>query len=120
MTTNFDTPIDRRNQFDCIKWNQYDEDVTPLWVADMDFRSPEPVIRALQERVEHGVFGYQSDSPSLRSLLVERMKTRHHFNISGDQIIFVPGIVFALNAVSRAVGGTRTGVLVNTPVYPPF
>lgn len=120
MATNFDIPIDRRNQFDCIKWNMYDEDVTPLWVADMDFRSPEPVIRALHERIEHGVFGYQADSPSLRSLLVERMNTRHHFNISGDQIIFMPGLVFGLYAVSRAVGNVGTGVLVNTPVYPPF
>jgi cystathionine beta-lyase len=120
MATNFDLPIDRRNEFDCVKWNFYDEDVTPLWVADMDFRSPEPVIRALHERVEHGVFGYQSDSPSLRSLLVERMNTRHQFNISGDDILFMPGLVFGLYAVSRAVGSAGTGVLVNTPVYPPF
>lgn len=120
MATNFDLTIDRRNEFDCVKWNFYDEDVTPLWVADMDFRSPEPVIRALHERVEHGVFGYQGDSPSLRSLLVERMSKRHHFNISGDQILFMPGLVFGLYAVSRAVGSAGTGVLVNTPVYPPF
>lgn len=120
MATNFDLPIDRRNEFDCVKWNYYDEDVTPLWVADMDFRSPEPVIRALHERIEHGVFGYQGDSPSLRSLLVERMNTRHHFNISGDQILFMPGLVFGLYAVSRAIGSAGSGVLVNTPVYPPF
>ena len=53
----FDAVLERRDS-DCMKWRLYDEDVLPLWVADMDFRSPEAVIRALGERVEHGVFGY--------------------------------------------------------------
>jgi cystathionine beta-lyase len=86
----------------------------------MDFCSPEPVIRALHERVDHRIFGYQGDSPELRATLVERMRTRHHFDITGDQLIFLPGLVFGLYAVSRAVGQPGSGVLVNTPVYPPF
>ncbi|MEP7290799.1 MAG: PatB family C-S lyase [Chloroflexota bacterium] len=120
MTIDFDTFIDRRHQHNSIKWAMYPEDVLPLWVADMDFRSPEPVLRALHERVEHGVFGYQSDSPELRAVLVERMRARHHFNITSDQLLFLPGLVFGLNAVSRAVGESGSGVLVQTPVYPPF
>lgn len=120
MVADFNTFIDRRHQFDCVKWNLYPEEVIPLWVADMDFCSPEPVIRALHERVDHRIFGYQGDSPELRATLVERMRTRHHFDITGDQLIFLPGLVFGLYAVSRAVGQPGSGVLVNTPVYPPF
>lgn len=57
MRYNFDEIIDRSNS-DAAKWTYFDNSPLPLWVADMDFRSPEPVIRALHERVDHGVFGY--------------------------------------------------------------
>lgn len=119
MVADFNTFI-ARQESDCIKWTKYPEEVIPLWVADMDFRSPEPVIRALHERVDHGIFGYQSDCPDLREILIERMRTRHNFNISSDQLMFLPGLVFGLYATSRAVGAPGTGILVNTPVYPPF
>ncbi len=120
MAADFNTFINRRQESDCAKWSQYPEEVIPMWVADMDFRSSEAVIQALHKQIDHGVFGYQGDSPSLRALLVERMNTRHHFSISGDQLLFLPGLVFGLYATSRAVGAPGTGVLVNTPVYPPF
>ena len=54
---NFDTIPNRRGS-DSMKWSRYDEDVLPLWVADMDFASPQPVLRALHERVDHAIFGY--------------------------------------------------------------
>jgi len=57
MAYDFDRVIERRHT-ESSKWRKYGEDVIPLWVADMDFASPAPVIRALRERVEHGVFGY--------------------------------------------------------------
>ena len=120
MVANFNTFINRRQLSDCAKWSMYPEEVIPLWVADMDFRSPEPVIRALHERVDHGVFGYQNDCPDLREILVERLRTRHNFNLSGDQLLFLPGLVFGIYATSRAVGAPGTGILINTPVYPPF
>ena len=120
MSVNFNTFIDRRHQFDCAKWTQYPEEVIPLWVADMDFLSPEPVIDALRERVEHGVFGYQNDSPELREVLVERLSARHNMHVSSDQIVFMPGLVFGLNTVGRAVGAPGLGILMQTPVYPPF
>ena len=53
----FDTPIDRSHT-DSYKWRKYGPGVIPLWIADMDFVSPEPVIHALRERVEHGIFGW--------------------------------------------------------------
>src|SRR5579871_6689672 len=120
MAANLNTFIDRRHQFDCAKWTMYPEEVIPLWVADMDFLSPEPVIRALHERVDHGIFGYQNDSPALREVLIERLKTRHHMTVASEEITFLPGLVFGLNTVSRATGKPGSAVLMNTPIYPPF
>ena len=62
MSYDFDRVIDRRAT-DSNKWRKYPADVLPLWVADMDFASPEPVVRALRERVEHGVYGYGFEEP---------------------------------------------------------
>ena len=74
MTYDFDRLIDRRRT-DSSKWQQYGPDVLPLWVADMDFRSPEPVIRALRERVEHGVFGYLTfEQPEFHQLFADRLR----------------------------------------------
>ncbi len=119
MTIDFDTMIDRRGT-DSAKWNNYGEDVLPLWVADMDFRSPEPVIAALRERAEQGLFGYQSDSPELRALLQARMADRYGWQIEQSALHFVPGIVSALNVLTKAIGKRGDAVLVQTPVYPPF
>jgi cystathionine beta-lyase len=120
MTYNLNSFIDRRHQFDCAKWTMYPDEVIPLWVADMDFRSPEPVIKLLHERVDHGIFGYQNDCPELRGILIDRLRVRHNLTVSSEEITFLPGLVFGLNTVGRTVGAPGTGVLVNTPVYPPF
>jgi len=120
MAANLNSFIDRRHQFDCAKWTQYPEEVIPLWVADMDFRSPEPVMEALHKRVEHGIFGYQNDSPELRAILIDRLRTRHSLQVTSDDIVFMPGLVFGMNTVGRAVGASGSGVIMNTPVYPPF
>lgn len=119
MTPNFDTLPDRRNS-DSIKWNYLDADVLPLFVADMDFRSPEPVIRALRERAEHGFFGYVGESKALKDILCERMWTRYHWEVKPEHILFLPGLVSGLNVVARAVGQTGDGILLSTPIYHPF
>ncbi|MBI1259654.1 MAG: putative C-S lyase [Chloroflexi bacterium] len=120
MAANLNSFIDRRHQFDCAKWTMYPEEVIPLWVADMDFRSPEPVMEALHKRVDHGIFGYQMPSPDLIEVLIERLHTRHKLDVSKDDIVFMPGLVYGLNTVGRTVCAPGTGVLMNTPVYPPF
>jgi cystathionine beta-lyase len=63
MPYDFDRVIDRHST-NSNKWRRYPADVLPLWVADMDFPSPEPVVRALRERVDHGVYGYGFDGSS--------------------------------------------------------
>ncbi len=119
MVYNFDEPVERRGS-DSGKWHYFGADVLPMWVADMDFRSPAPIIKALHERIEHGVFGYGLDSPELKTVMCERMQRLYNWTITPEDIVFWPGLVCGLNVVSRAIGERGDGVLVNTPVYPPF
>lgn len=115
----FDTYIERRDS-GSLKWTQYGRDVLPLWVADMDFRSPEPLIRALHERVEHGIYGYEFDSPALRQAIVERLAARCGWTITAPMIQFVPNLVAALHYVCLAFAEPGDEVLMLTPAYPPF
>jgi cystathionine beta-lyase len=119
MPYNFDLPIDRRNS-DSAKWNWFDPDVLPMWVADMDFQSPEPIIRALRERAEHGVYGYAFGSRELSEILVERLRTRHHMEVLPEHLHYLPNIVVGLNVVTQAVGARGDGVLLMPPIYFPF
>lgn len=119
MSFNFDALIDRRSP-GCVKWSHYPEDVLPMWVADMDFAVAEPITRALQARVAHGVFGYEMPTAALREAIVGWLARRHGWHIHADHIVFLPGLVSGLNAVCRAVGrlGDRAACL--SPIYPPF
>ena len=126
MSQNFDQLIERRST-ESYKWRTYPEDVLPLWVADMDFMSPEPVRRALRELVDRGVFGYPrglhddtSDLPEYTQTIVERLHDRYAWHVEPQDVIFVPGIVVGFNAVChmfRAQGGS---IAVQPPVYTPI
>ncbi|NRB56212.1 MAG: putative C-S lyase [Salinicola sp.] len=119
MNFDFATRIDRR-QHPSTKWQQYEEDVLPLWVADMDFRSPPAVLEALARRVDHGVFGYAGVPESLKQTLCEW--SRHHYDWAIDDAwqLWVPGVVPALNLAAMAFSDPGQGVLTATPIYPPF
>lgn len=113
---NFDQVIERRNT-DSIKWGLYPPDVVPLWVADMDFRSAEPIIQALRDRSAHGVFGYSRPSADLARTLQERMQRLYHWDVGEPEIVFLPGIVTGLNVAFQAFAGPGEGVLAQPPVY---
>jgi cysteine-S-conjugate beta-lyase len=119
MDIDFDQPIDR-SQTESIKWNYFEKDVLPMWVADMDFRSPEPVIQALTERVAHGVFGYGAEPAQLRELIVERMRRLYGWEIQVEAVVFLPGVVTGFNLACHAFTCPGDGVLIQTPVYPPI
>lgn len=120
MNFDFDHPPDRRGS-DSVKWGRYaGRDVLPMWVADMDFAAPPCVIEALRERVEHGVFGYGTPTMSLAGAVVEALQRDHGWSIDPDWLVWLPGLVSALNIVCRAVGEAGDEVLTATPVYPPF
>ncbi len=115
----FDRTINRKNS-DSIKWNLYDDDVLPMWVADMDFAAPTPVLQALKERVDHGVFGYAGDPKELRKVIVNRFDELYQWSIKPDDIVFTPGVVVGFNVAGHSVAVPDGEVLIQPPVYPPF
>jgi cystathionine beta-lyase len=109
-----------RRHTESVKWRVFDEDVLPMWVADMDFRSPEAVIKALHERVEHGVFGYPMPQDDFRQVVVGRMEKRYQWQISPEDLIFLPGVVTGFNLVCQALTQPGQAAIIQTPVYFPF
>jgi len=119
MATDFDSLIDRRCT-ESMKWHHYGEGVLPMWVADMDFRSPEPVIQALKNRVEHGIFGYGEEPRELRELIVDRLHRLYSWDVNPQSIVFLPGVIAGFNLACHAFAEPGDGVLIQTPVYPPI
>ncbi|GIV84625.1 MAG: aminotransferase class I/II [Candidatus Roseilinea sp.] len=91
-----------------------------MWVADMDFRSPEPVRQALAERVSEGVFGYEFPPDSLTQAICAWLERRYGWRVQPEAIVFLPGLVSGLNLVCRAFGRVGDTTVVLTPVYFPF
>ena len=120
MTYDFDRLVDRRRT-DSSKWQKYGPDVLPLWVADMDFQSPEPVIRALRERVEHGVFGYLAlEQPEFHELFADRLLKRYGWRVSPHAVVIIPGVIPGFNVAGRILSAPGDGLILQTPVYPPI
>jgi cystathionine beta-lyase len=115
----FDQIIDRSNT-ECIKWQHYHEDVLPMWVADMDFRSPEPVIKALHERVDHGIFGYGCPPDGLFEAIVSHLETRIHWTVPESDLSLISGVVTGFTHAIYSLTEPGDRVLIQTPVYPPF
>ena len=114
----FDTPVNRRHT-DSVKWHQPD-DVLPMWVADTDFLAPPAVIEALRRRIDHGIFGYHFESPTLRQTVIEWVAQRYNWEIEPDWIIFPPDVVRGMNWAAQAVAEPGDAVLLQSPVYGPF
>jgi cystathionine beta-lyase len=115
----FDAPHDRRAS-GCNKWNRYDADVLPLWVADMDFAVPEPVCAALRTRLDHPVLGYGMAQAGVRGAIVAWLRTQYGWAVEEEAIVFVPGVVPGFNLALRAACPPGAGVVVQPPVYPPM
>jgi cystathionine beta-lyase len=116
----FDAVVERRGT-DSNKWHKYGPDVLPLWVADMDFASPPPVIEALRARVEHGVFGYlREDIQELTDVFTARCRKRYGWDIPPDAIMLMPGVNPSNNVAARTVCEPGDGFVILTPAYPPL
>jgi len=124
---NFDTVIDRINT-DSIKWDsaflkEYfkGEDLLPLWVADMDFQSPQPVIDALVKRAKHGIFGYCAESSEdYLNTVISWFNRRYGWSIEKDWIIYSPGVVPACNYIYQRFSQPGDKIIIQEPVYYPF
>ncbi|MBI4787420.1 MAG: putative C-S lyase [Chloroflexi bacterium] len=124
MQYNFDEVIDR-TQTDSAKWarNRADSgvaDVIPMWVADMDFQSPAPVIQALVRRAQHGIFGYPRRWDSYYDAITGWLHRRHGWDIQRDWIVNAPGVVNALTLAIQALSKPGDKIVVQPPVYHPF
>jgi cysteine-S-conjugate beta-lyase len=119
MEYDFERAVERRGT-DSIKWGRYGNDILPLWVADMDFVSPEPVVKALHERADHRVFGYGGPVDELLDVIRERLKRLYDWEVPREHILFVPGVVTGLNLAFQLFAGPQEGVLVQPPVYSHF
>jgi cystathionine beta-lyase len=115
----FDRLVDRTGTAS-LKWDRYGRDVLPLWVADMDFVSPPPVVQAIEAHAAHGVYGYSRAPESLVASIVDYLAGRYGWQIDPAWLVFLPGVVPALNLVCRAYAEPGDAVMTVTPVYPPF
>ncbi len=116
----FDTVIDRRGTAS-FKWDRYGgRDVIPLWVADMDFRSPPAVVAALRERAAHGVYGYTHASDELETTVQAMLARDYSWEVPVPWLVWLPGLVSGLNVLCRAVGIAGDEVATFVPIYPPF
>ena len=117
MNYNFDEVIPRRGT-DCYKWDSADgDDVLPLWVADMDFKAAPCILRALQKRLDHGVFGYERVPEAYYDAVIRWFQQRHGWTIERPWMLYTTGVVPALSAILRAVVMSGDRVLLTTPVY---
>jgi len=120
MTFDFDHIIDRRHS-NSVKWNAFDNDVLPMWVADMDFISPQPIQDALRSAVEHGVFGYdQAPIRGLTAIVAARLKTLYGWDIDEQAVIPVTGLVSGFYAAATSLCQPGDGYVIQPPVYMPF
>ena len=120
MTFDFDTAIPR-DHTDSQKWQKYaGRDILPMWVADMDFKCAPAILDALHARVDHGLFGYARPVKSTVDAVVDAMERNYGWKIDAAWIVWLPGLVVALNVTAQAFAAPGEEVLTLSPVYPPF
>ena len=124
MTYNFDEIIDRRNtgaiKVERCKALYGSEDVLPLWVADMDFRTPDFIFEAILERCEHPILGYSMPPKEFYPSLMNWIKDHHQWEVKRPWIGFLPGIVPGLSFAVQSLTLPGDEVIVQPPVYYPF
>lgn len=124
MLYNFDEEINRAGT-NCYKYDMRKdifntEDVLPMWVADSDFKAPEPVLKAIEERLNHGILGYTFKGDDYFEAIIKWNKRRHNFTIKKDWIHYSPGVVPSLNLAVTTLTKPGDEVIIQSPVYFPF
>ncbi len=122
----FDT-IHNRESSNSIKWNGSflkkifgKRDILPLWVADMDFKASDVLIRNLEKRAKHGFYGYEFQPDSIKNAILLWCKKRHDWNTSKECISFAPSVLTAISILIEIESKKGDGVIIQPPVYYPF
>jgi cysteine-S-conjugate beta-lyase len=121
---NFDEPVNREGT-NCIKYDLREEifgskNIIPMWVADMDFKTPDFIVKSLHNRVNHEIYGYSLRPPEYFQSIIGWFKTRHNLPVEKEWICYSPGIVPALNLCTLAFTQPGDSIIVQPPVYFPF
>jgi len=124
MHYDFDEPIKRENT-DSFKFDYTNEyfgtsDLIPMWVADMDFRTPDFIMEAIRKRTEHEILGYSTRPESFYQAIINWYKKRQDWSIERNWILFSPGVVAALSLAVNAFTREGEKIIVQPPVYHPF
>jgi len=124
MNNIFDEIIDRRNT-NSLKWDDCSrffacDDILPMWVADSDWMAPKVVIEAIKKRVEHGVFGYTVPGEELDEVVVKWVKRRYRWDIKTEWLVYISGVVPAINVALKTFTGPGGNIVLQPPVYYPF
>ena len=120
----FDTVIERKGSGDLMheallpRWGR--DDLLPMWVADMDFATPDFVVEALKKRMEHPIFGYTVTPDDYWSSIMDWLKDRHQWDVQRDWLRFIPGIVKGIGMVVNVFTQPGEKVIIQPPVYHPF
>ncbi|HHX62727.1 MAG TPA: pyridoxal phosphate-dependent aminotransferase [Epulopiscium sp.] len=124
MDHNFDEIVDRKNtnslKYDFMVERGKPEDILPLWVADMDFRTPDAVTEALIESAEHGIFGYSDTKENYFNAIYNWYKTRFDWEVEPSWLVKTPGVVYAIAVAIKAFTNEGDAVIIQQPVYHPF
>ena len=112
MKYNFDESVERRGT-NCVKW----DDIIPMWVADMDFRVAPAIQKALEQRVSHGVFGYNIVPESYYEAVISWFRRRHQWEIERSSILYTTAVVPAMSCVIKALTMPGEKVLILSPAY---
>ncbi|WP_085535912.1 MalY/PatB family protein [Massilibacteroides vaginae] len=121
---NFDQVIDRKGT-DCIKVDLLEErfgtkDLTTLWVADMDFRTPDFIVNAIRKRCDHEIFGYTYASPDYYNSIIDWLQYKHNWSVKKEWLSYIPGIVKGIGFVLQCFTNPGDKVIIQPPVYHPF
>jgi len=124
MKYNFDRKVDRSGT-DCVKWDYLEsffrrDNLNALWVADMDFKAPDTILKPLIERVQHGIFGYTAKPEGFYEAVIDWFGKRYGWRIENEWIVTTPGVVPALNLAMQTFTEPGDGVIIQPPVYFPF
>ncbi len=124
MKYDFNRVISRKNtnsaKWDAVKVIFGSEDVIPMWVADMDFPTAQPIVDALVKRAEHPFYGYAQAGQSSVKAVVDRMKRKFNWQIKSEWVVFTPGVVTALSIAIKSLTHPGDEIILQEPVYYPF
>ena len=120
MAYNFDHVPNRRDPNVVNKWTYYPGNPLPMWVADMDFPAPKPILDELQKAVRQGVLGYELPSKVLLETVAARMDRLYRWKVKPEWVVPVTGIVSGFNVAARAFASAKKGLLIQSPVYNEF